>query len=234
MRSHRLHRLSAAYAGALALLLCGSLVACGGEDDGAACAPLVAVMNDADALANQATTQVREGLSAAIANPPTAGDARCPIDVNRGIATHRAVRSDQVGSFDPPNARDVRGRVGSARIAVQSCGLISESERQQHMTEIQGTLDAVRTGHDVVLLERSRIEAQIQRGEGTFTPGRLEARLLVWSYAESRFVCAADVTSTNGDQVGVSSHRLHSDSMNADLDRRAALSGARELRVVAP
>lgn len=211
------------------------LVACGGdEDDREACAPIQSAIASAETAVDQAIAPFRAALTAAHATPPVAGTGACTADVNRGIATHRAVRADTIASYEPMRVRAVRGAASDAARLVNDCALYGDSERTRHLSDLQSALAALGSEHDAVLLERSRVEPVIQHGEGTFTPGRLEAQLLVWSYAESRFVCSANVTSENGAEVSVSNARRPGDYLNSDLDRRAAQGGARELRAIAP
>jgi hypothetical protein len=61
---------------------------------------------------------------------------------------------------------------------------------------------------------------------GSFSPGQLEGRVLVWSYAEGRIVCAGKVAATNSDEVTVGKY----DNLINDLHRSALVEGLEAAR----
>jgi hypothetical protein len=216
------------------LLVATLFSACESGDDGEECAPLRAAIGEAGTLADETLAVFRTEFQAAIAEPPTAGTAACTFDVNSGLAMHRAVQADALGSFEPPKVRSVRGAIETAERQMSSCEHFPPETRQANLDELRAYMEELSTGHDLIVLEQSRVEPAVVSGTGTFAPGSLQARLLVWSYAESAFVCVAEASATSGSEVGLSRERLQSDMLNQDLDRRVALSGARDLRAVAP
>jgi len=218
------------------VLLAATLFSACDEDGGSSqeCAPLQAAIGEAQTLCIEALSVFRSGFQAAIAEPPRAGTATCAVDVTRGLATHRAVQAAALGSFEPPKVRTVRGSIDSAELAVQDCEYLPSEARQRSVDDLQNAVGELRTGHDLIVLERSRVEPIVLRGTGTFTPGQLQAQLMVWSYAQSAVVCVAEASATNRSEVGISNQRLHSDYLNEDLDRQVSLTGARNLRAIAP
>jgi len=51
------------------------------------------------------------------------------------------------------------------------------------------------------------------------TPGRVDGSLFVWSYADSRFVCAAEVSTTNSQPLAVVQGRRIGDDEDDGLNR---------------
>lgn len=202
--------------GGISLLL---LSACGPGKDHALCVELEDVASSTAAAVNERAEALRNALSnlEALSSLPT-GDA-CPV-ANPRFEPNRVFGPNEIASALSSSLLELASAEGDVALFRDTCGRGDLVSQERLVQSYRDAITALPTQHDLIVLERERIDPTMQ-GTGQFSPGSLSVTGLVYSHADQRVVCLAHASVTNREKVMADRARRDIDYLQLDLNRNA-------------
>ena len=195
--------------------------------------PLCVAMEDAVKAAEGALHERAAVFRSAIAEldalraAPAAG--ACPV--GSPTFTQEIVFSrSALGTALPPSLGALAQADATVALFRDTCGVADTVSQERVVAEIHAAIDAVPSQNDLVVVEVSR-RSPVPTGS-TFVPGELQAVGLVYSHAQQRFVCRADVSVSNREEVTVTNLGRDIDYLERDLNRQAIEAARRSLQAL--
>jgi len=189
---------------------------------------------EVDRLVHERAAARHAAMASAVATlVPRADLGPCPITVATpaGADDYRFILTPTAGATTAQSPLEHEcGRYGSGLLE----GLAAHEDLDDLLASARAAVPAVAAhAWDATLLVDEREDPRLAPGD-TFVPGTIRGRLLVWSYDDAAFVCAADVVATNGDSVLTfeSGSTREEDALyrvRRDLELQALTAGVRAL-----
>ena len=176
----------------LSLAIAVSSLACEiNKEDSKLCTELRANVAAEKAVHAEHQLALKTGIIEALESLPEAGEEDCPAKgLNWQKSTSVPDKSFDVESIPQPVYQG-EYRAGS------TCGTMNQENVKNMVSELARQSEELKSGYRLHLFESERVGAKLLANNG-YEPGSVRGTLLVWSYAEKKFVCAADAYAESG------------------------------------
>lgn len=195
------------------------LSGCGPGKPHALCVELEGVASSAAAVVNERAEALRNALAdlESLSSLPT-GDA-CAVARPR-FEPNRVFGPNEIAGALSSSLLELASAEGDVALFRDTCGQGDLISQERLVQKHRDAIAALPTQHDLIVLERERIDPTMQ-GTSQFTPGSLSVTGLVYSHADQRVVCLAHASVTNREQVMTDRSRRNIDYLQLDLNRNA-------------
>lgn len=193
--------------------------ACGSNKQHALCVELDDVAKLAAAAVSERATALRSALADVenLSSLPTAGT--CPIASPR-FEPNQVFGPRETSDALSPSLQELAGAEAAVALFRDTCGQGDLISQERLILQYRDAITALPSQHDLVVLERERINPTMQ-GTSQFTPGSLNVTGLVYSHSDQRVICIAQASVTNREKVMADSARRDIDYLQLDLNRNA-------------
>lgn len=206
----------------------GIAAACGGKkEDTAECKSMRAEVAAQEVLHKEQVEATRLALTAALVAMPVASKEPCAAE-NLDWQKRTTISGGSLEGVDLPEPFYL-GRFKS-EASESICPMLGNLEGTRQL--FQDEVDRMKTGTRLHFIDAERVSPELLDGK-SYKGGHVRGRLLVWSYAEKRFVCTSEGHAKSGDKLYTTTGGVKSsedlDDHNTGNAVRNAIEGLRQI-----